>query len=114
MKLGLRTSAAAVAAVLGLAGQQSAVAQGGASAALEEVIVTPRGREENLLDVCASVVGLSAEDIEVRGMPRIEDLSLTIQNVSLFGGSFRVNPASFTMRGIPRVSTFVDGIWQAT
>ncbi len=114
MKLGLRTSAAAVAAVLGLAGQQSAVAQSGASAALEEVIVTSRRREENLQDVPASVVGLSAEDIEVRGMQRIEDLSVTIPNVSLLGGSFGVNQASFTMRGIPRVSTFVDGIWQAT
>ena len=113
MSFKVRTCAAAIAAAIGCF-SEGAAAQPSAGAMLEEIVVTSRRREENLQDVPASVVGLSADDIEVRGVQRIEDLSVMVPNVSLLGGSFGVNQASFTMRGIPRVSTFVDGIWQAT
>ncbi len=115
MEIAKRSSLALLIAGLCSGGQQAAAQSAPVfSEGLEEIIVTSRRREENLQDVPVSVVGLSAEALAVRGMQRIEDLSVTIPNVSLMGGSFGVNQASFTMRGIPRVSTFVDGIWQAT
>src|SRR5690606_30539130 len=116
MSFKVRTCAAAIAAAIGCFSEGAAAQQSqpSAGAMLEEIVVTSRRREENLQDVPASVVGLSADDIEDRGVQRIEDLSVMVPNVSLLGGSFGVNQASFTMRGIPRVSTFVDGIWQAT
>ncbi len=82
-------------------------------APLPEIVVTARRREESLQDVPVSMLGLSAEELELKSMQRLENLSAAVPNVSLLGGPFGVNQSSFTMRGIPRVSTFVDGIWQA-
>jgi iron complex outermembrane receptor protein len=87
-------------------------AQDARSEGVQEIVVTARRREENLQDVPVSIVSLSGDQLEVRGLQTIEQLSGAVPNVSLIGGAFGVNQSSFTMRGIPRVSTFVDGIWQ--
>src|SRR5690606_2531340 len=79
MNFKVRTCAAGIAAAIGCF-SQGAAAQPSAGAMLEEIVVTSRRREENLQDVPASVVGLSADDIEVRGVQRIEDLSVMVPN----------------------------------
>src|SRR5690606_76175 len=73
-----------------------------------------RRREENLQDVPVSIMSLSGPELEVRGMHSLEALSGAVPNVSLTGSRLGVIQASFTMRGIPRVSTVVGVIWQAT
>ena len=91
-------------------------AQGGpANVLLEEVVVTARRREESLQTVPISVVAFGGEDLEVRGLEQIEDLSARVPNISLIGGGATGDTTgSFVMRGVPGVGTYVDGVWQAT
>jgi len=86
----------------------------GAAGALEEIIVTARRREESLQEVPISVVALSNEDLQIRGLDQLEDLSARIPNVSLLGGGAEGDVgSSFVMRGVPGVGTYIDGVWQA-
>lgn len=81
---------------------------------LEEILVTARRREESLQEVPISVVAMGGEDLAVRGLEQIEDLSARVPNVSLIGGGATGDAgASFVMRGVPGVGTYIDGVWQA-
>jgi iron complex outermembrane recepter protein len=79
---------------------------------LEEIVVTATRRETNLQDVPISVIAITGEDLERRGMVSIESLSATVPNLNIIGGLAGPGTTSFTVRGIPRVGTYVDGIWQ--
>ena len=50
----------------------------GASAVLEEVVVTARRREENLQTVPISVMAFTADDLEVRGVDNIERFNVLV------------------------------------
>jgi iron complex outermembrane receptor protein len=102
--------AAVLAAVAGpiLTSGAPAFAQGG----LEEIVVTATRRETNLQDVPISVIAITGEDLQMRGMDSVENLSATVPNLNIIGGLAGPGTTSFTVRGIPRVGTYIDGIWQ--
>lgn len=83
-------------------------AQGGA---LEEVVVTARRREEQLQDVPISIQAMTNEDLEMRGIESGADLNVMVPNLSL-GNDFTNVGTAITLRGIPNVGIYVDGIWQ--
>ncbi len=91
-----------------------AVAQtAGASAVLEEIVVTARRREESLQDVPISIIAFTAEDLEVRGIDNIERLNVLVPNVSINGGAiFGVTGSEILIRGIPGVAIYQDGLLQ--
>lgn len=84
----------------------------GASVGIEMVTVTARRREENLQDVPVSVQALSGEQMELRGIERVENVVAATPNVLVSSGPSGAVDASFSMRGIPRAGFFVDGVWQ--
>ncbi len=99
---------AALAGQLTAAGLAAQAQQG----ALEEIVVTATRRETNLQDVPISVVAITGDDLEMRGMDSVESLSATVPNLNIIGGLAGPGTTSFTVRGIPRVGTYIDGIWQ--
>jgi iron complex outermembrane receptor protein len=101
---------AAMTSVGGLAIQTNALAQEG----LEEIVVTATRREQNLQEVPISIVAITGEGLEVRGLQNVENLNATIPNLSVMGsaGGAGTSQTSFRVRGIPGVGTYIDGIWQ--
>ena len=85
---------------------------------VDEIVVTVTKREASIQDVAASVSQIGGEDLEIRGIDKIEALSLQIPNLTF--GSNGSN-AFVTLRGIgttvdsgvsePSVSTYVDGVF---
>ena len=71
----------------------------GATTRLEEIIVTARRREENLLDLPASIAALTAETMRTQGIFDIEDISDFVPNL-LMGTSDRANNNFMWIRGI--------------
>src|SRR5690606_41091867 len=50
------------------------------------------------------------------GLERLESLNATVPNLSVMGssGGGGTTQTSFTVRGIPNIGVFVDGIWQVS
>jgi iron complex outermembrane receptor protein len=88
---------------------QLSVAQG-----LEEIVVTATRQELNLQEVPLAVVALSGENLEMQGIENMEDLNAVVPNVVIAGNNAGTDTATFVMRGIPNVGTYVDGIWQVS
>ena len=99
---------AALAGQLTAAGLAAQAQQGG----LEEIVVTATRRETNLQDVPISVIAITGDDLQMRGLDSVESLSATVPNLNIIGGLAGPGTTSFTVRGIPRVGTYIDGIWQ--
>ncbi|MEJ8566112.1 TonB-dependent receptor [Elongatibacter sediminis] len=96
--------------VAGLPVGTYAQSNSGASA-LEEIVVTARRREENLQEVPVSIQAFSGNELELRGLERVEDVVAAAPNVMVSAGpSTAFN--TFAMRGIPRAGFFVDDVWQ--
>ncbi len=83
----------------------------GASAQLEEILVTATRRETSLQDTPISIQAFTAEQLELGGIserPRPRH----------HGAERRVEPgrggaeSSFYVRGLPGVGLYVDGVWQ--
>ncbi len=109
-----RTLRSAIAAVLaGSAGATANMAYAQQATGLEEILVTATRREENLQDVPISIVAVTGGNLEVRGLDTLEEVSQAIPNVVVTGGgSSGTQGTGFSVRGIPNVGTYVDGIWQ--
>src|SRR5262245_62795441 len=103
-------------AIMGLlaAGSGAATQVAWAQDALEEIVVTATRREQNLQDVPLAVVAFTAESLEVQGIENMEDLNAVVPNVVIAGNNVGTGTALFTMRGIPNVGTYIDGIWQVS
>ena len=84
------------------------------SQGLEEIVVTATRREQNLQDVPLAVVAYTGEMLERQGIENMEDLKAVVPNLVVAGNLAGSNTASFTMRGIPNVGTYIDGIWQVS
>jgi len=106
----------------GLTGLPSASAQS-AAAALDEVVVTARKREESLQDIPIAISAVTAEQLEERGITKLEDLTLQVAGVQYHSLGLaipgRVN-SSIRFRGMDvnsQVPTFqlgtlfVDGVY---
>jgi iron complex outermembrane receptor protein len=88
----------------------SALAQG-VGAALEEIVVTARRREENLQQVPIAITALSTEDLEMRNIENTEDLNVLLPNVDIRGsGTNGAASGVFAVRGIPGVARYFDGV----
>jgi iron complex outermembrane receptor protein len=81
---------------------------------LEEILVTATRREENLQQVPLAVVAFTGEMLERQSIENIEDIKAVVPNVIVAGNLAGTDTASFTMRGIPNVGTYIDGIWQVS
>jgi len=110
MKLN-KVHVAVVAALTGASGllAQSAFAQQGG---LEEIVVTATRRAENLQEVPISIVAITGDNLEMRGLDSLEQVSQGVPNVVITGGGGGTGGTNFRMRGIPNVGTYIDGVWQ--
>ena len=81
---------------------------------LEEIVVTATRRSENLQEVPLSIVAITGDGLQMRGLQNVENLNATIPNLSVMGsaGGAGTSATSFRVRGIPNVGTYVDGVWQ--
>lgn len=87
--------------------QAPAAAQGvEESARSGDIVVTAMKREQNLLDVSASITAISADDLAVQRVTDVRDLSSSIPNVSI-GDTLGI--AQITIRGLGLDSYFVGG-----
>jgi iron complex outermembrane receptor protein len=103
--------AAVGAGVAGNAWSQQTSDSGGST--LEEIVVTATRREVNLQEVPISIMALNTEDLQMQGIETIERLQGTIPNLSVIGGTNGpTSEVGFSIRGIPRVGFYIDGIWQ--
>jgi iron complex outermembrane receptor protein len=84
--------------------------------AQEQIIVTATRREQNLQEVPVSIVAITGDNMEKRGIENVERLNATVPNLSVMGsaGGSATTGTSFRIRGIPGVGTYVDGIWQVS
>src|SRR5262245_22607784 len=105
---------AALAAGSSAAVTQIARAQNQSNEGLEEIVVTATRREQNLQDVPLAVVAFTGDMLERQGIENMEDLKAVVPNLVVAGTLAGTNTASFTMRGIPNVGTYIDGIWQVS
>ena len=79
--------------------------------ALEEITVTARKREENLQEVPIAITAISGDDLELRSIQNTEDLQVLLPNVDIRGGGTSGgNSGNMTIRGIPGVSRYIDGV----
>lgn len=79
---------------------------------IEEIVVTARRREENLQEVPIAISALNTEDIALRNIDNAENLNVLIPNVDIRGGSIATS-SNFTVRGIPGVARYMDGVVMA-
>lgn len=105
---------AVMAALTGAAVSATQVAWSQDDGGLEEIIVTATRREQNLQDVPLAVVAYTGEMLARQGIENMEDLKAVVPNLVVAGNLGGTNTASFTMRGIPNVGTYIDGIWQVS
>jgi iron complex outermembrane recepter protein len=91
---------------------QIGLAQSDSGAGLEEIVVTATRREQNLQEVPISIVAITGDNLELRGLDSLEDVGQSVPNVVITGGGGGTGGTTFRMRGIPNVGTYVDGVWQ--
>jgi iron complex outermembrane receptor protein len=99
-----------------LGGVSTAVAQ-----ALEEVVVTAERRETALQDTPISIVALSSETLERKGVEELSDVALFTPNLAINGSrGYGNNQPTFSIRGISGgggatsergVALYIDGIY---
>jgi iron complex outermembrane receptor protein len=105
-----RMGSAIAAAIIGAAPANAPAQQ--RSAALEEIVVSARRVEESLQEVPVSVAVFTGEDLAIRGLTRGEDLINMVPNVVIGGGNISTNAPNMTIRGMPNVGIYVDGVAQ--
>jgi len=83
---------------------------------LEEIVVTATRRALDLQEVPISVVAMTGDNLEMRGLQRLESLNATVPNLNVMGsnGGAGTTQTSFRIRGIPNVGVYIDGIWQVS
>jgi len=123
MKAILLSGAAALTCGLGLTASRAVAAEAeaapGASAAVEEVVVTAQRRDERLQDVPIAVTSLDAQQIVAAGVVQTTDLGkvtpglLTVQGSGFYVPYIRgIGARSITPGNESTVATYVDGIYQ--
>lgn len=105
-------SAGIVAAIAGI-GTASTTAWAQDSG-LEEVVVTATRRAATVQDIPLSVTAITSEQLELQNIENVQDLTATVPNILFYGNGRGVTNGTFTMRGIPNVGTYVDGVWQVS
>ncbi|MDT8399804.1 MAG: TonB-dependent receptor [Pseudomonadales bacterium] len=81
---------------------------------IEEIVITSTRRATNVQDTPLAVSALSGQALETQNIENTQDLTAVVPNVLIYGGGRGVTSGTFNMRGIPRVGTYVDGVWQVS
>jgi iron complex outermembrane recepter protein len=102
------------AGILAIAGFSVGLAPNAWSQELEEIIVTATRRDTNVQDLPMAVTAISADGLEVQNIENVMDLTGVVPNVLIYGGGGGISQPVITFRGIPRVGTYVDGVWQVS
>ncbi len=79
------------------------------SGGLDEIVVTANKREENLQDTPLAISAVGGEQLELRGLSEIKDLSAIAPNVSILGGTTNAAAAVVSIRGIPTPADETQG-----
>lgn len=115
----------AVAALLAAGGWAPvAVAETGATAQIDEMVVTARRREESLQDVPVSVSAISGAALENRGFTSLTDIQKSTPNLSFTSGQGGnsggvsafirgVGESEFLLTSDPAVALYMDGVYVA-
>ena len=82
--------------------------------AIDEIVVTSRRVEELLQDVPISVVAFTGDELALRGIERGEDLMNAVPNVVIGGAGLTTSDSAITIRGMPNVGVYLDGVAQST
>ena len=82
--------------------------------ALDEVVVTATRVETSLQQTPMSIYALSGEDLELAGIRDGGDLAIMLPNVMLNPQPGGERDSVMTIRGLPGVTTYVDGVWVGT
>lgn len=95
--------------------------QGAASALLEEITVTARKRDEISQSVPIAITAFSGDQLEALKIRDLQDLSISMPNVSLDDIATFRSTANFSIRGLginssipsidPTVGLFIDGVY---
>jgi iron complex outermembrane receptor protein len=84
-----------------------------AQGTIEEIVVTAQRREQAIQDVPISITAFGAEDLQARNIENTENLDLLLPNVMIRGGGTTgPTQGNFTMRGVPGVARYLDGVAQ--
>jgi iron complex outermembrane receptor protein len=103
---------AIIAALAGVTATGTQVARSQESGGLEEIVVTATRREQNLQEVPVSIVAITGENLELQGLDSLEDVGNNIPNINIQGGGAGTYGTAFTIRGLPNVGVYLDGVWQ--
>jgi iron complex outermembrane recepter protein len=117
-------SAAAVGVAFGLCGlalPASAAESDRSAAALEEVVVTARRREETAQSVPIPITALAGDDLRDRGAFTLKDIDRLTPNLDFSPSGSSRNSAQVFLRGIgqtnwsppqdPKVGIYLDGVY---
>lgn len=91
---------------------------------LEEVIVTAQKRAESLQDTALSVVALSAQDLELRQIKSLRDLTVGLPSLQFYDFPTTTNNVAMFMRGLGNtdsqtltldnpIGIYIDGVYVA-
>jgi iron complex outermembrane receptor protein len=80
---------------------------------IEEITITAQRREQALQDIPITITAFDAEALTDRNVENVEQLDLLIPNIMVRGGGTTgPTSGSFTMRGIPGIARYLDGVAQ--
>jgi iron complex outermembrane receptor protein len=80
--------------------------------ALEEIVVTATRTETSLQETPMSIKAFSGDELDMAGIDAGRDLGIMVPNVVLAPGPTGSERESMmTIRGLPGVTTYVDGVW---
>jgi iron complex outermembrane receptor protein len=86
----------------------------GASAQLEEIVVTATRRATDLQSTPLSIQAFSSEQLQLSGIQRGQDLGIMVPNLVANPQGGGVGAPTFYIRGLPGVGIYIDGIWQSS
>jgi len=88
---------------------------------IEEITVTAQKREENVQEIPISIVAVTGEMLQERGVTNVNDLTQAVPNLYLSSGTGSTQSSWLTMRGVrtgsinvtvnPAVGMYIDGMY---
>ncbi len=79
---------------------------------IENVIVTAERTQQRLQDVPMSVQAITLQQMQIQGISTGADLNAMVPNLSIGSNQANNIDTTVSIRGIPEVGLYVDGIWQ--
>jgi iron complex outermembrane receptor protein len=70
------------------------------AAAIEEIVVTARRREESIQSVPIAVTALDSRALEFSGIEEVEDIELGVPGLQVSTGTFRKSTPALSIRGL--------------